>query len=364
MAKQKDGRYRTKVIVGKTAEGKNIVKWVQGATKKELEANRKRILTEYRDGVVAENSSILAMDWIYKWYDAVCAPRQKEEGARQKKRTVEIYVEPYLKDKQLRAVSAYDLQEILNKCKKGHTIQTRIKGVLKGAFAAAYANGMINRDVSVALTVKMKSYKSRRALTDEETKQVEKLLEERSTEPLLLALLYYTGMRIGEILGLQWKDVDLKRDFIRGERSLSFKTMSTDTTKTEAGVRDIPVCAELKAILKDYQGIGEAFVVQAAEKGGPVPEMSYRRRIKRISKAIGSEELTAHYFRYNYATRLYDAKVDPLTAAKIFGHSDPTTMLKIYTDIEHSKRSKRSTDAAKRAFQKKVAKKLPIASEE
>jgi integrase len=49
--------------------------------------------------------------------------------------------------------------------------------------------------------------------------------------------------------------------------------------------------------------------------------------------------LTAHYFRHNFATLMYDAGVDLLTAIKIVGHNDQATLLKIYTDLSKEKES-------------------------
>ena len=351
MKKQADGRYRAKLTIGTRADGTKVYKYISGRTRKELEDARRRVLAVYRDGQEAVADDLMAMDWIYSWYASKSAPKQNKETAAQKRRTIELYIEPYLKDRQLRAVTAFELQDIVyaasHRC---HTIITRIVGVLKGSFASAYAQGYIPRDVSAALEAPQKPFKGHRALTEDENATVQKLLAERTTEPLLLGLLYYTGMRIGEALGLQWRDIDFKGNTIHVERTLHFKTMKTGRPKTDAGIRTIPMTDELKAILLESRGIGEAFVVQAAKKGGALPEASYKLKIRRIKRAIGSEDLTAHCFRYNYATRLYDAKVDELTAAKIFGHSDPSTMKEIYIDIERSRRIKESTEAARNAF--------------
>ena len=172
----------------------------------------------------------------------------------------------------------------------------------------------------------------------------------------MLSLFYYTGMRRGEVLGLRWGDVDFKRGVLRVRRSLNFRTGECEPPKTEAGVRDIPICPELMAILREYRGINIAFVVQA-KKGGPLSESSFKWKWAKV-QALLSDEITPHYFRHNYATRLYDAGVDVLTAAKVLGHADPTTTLRIYTDIENRRRVQAGGEAVKGAFAKKVGGKL------
>lgn len=355
MKKQTDGRYRTKIIVGKKEDGTNITKWISGKTHKELEANRQKILAEYRDGAEPHSKYLLAIDWIKRWYDTCAAPNMKPTVAANKRGCIALYIAPYIKDKAIKAVSAFDLQEIVNNVDKGHTTQQNVASILRGAFKAAWAQGVIPRDVTASLTVRLRPYRSRRALNEDEAKAVEESLSERRTEPLMVALFYYTGMRRGEVLALRWCDIDLKKDIIHVTRSLTFKTRSVDLPKTDAGRRDIPICKELHEILAERQGIGKALLVPG-RRGGLIRESAYRTKWKRVQREIfGAEEdceITPHYFRHNYATRLYDAKVDVLTAARIFGHSDPTTMIKIYTHLDQTARAKKSEKAARRAFEK------------
>ena len=367
MAKQKDGRYRTKVVVGKTAEGKNIVKWIQGATKKELEANRQRILREYRDGVDPEHRNVLATEWIYNYFDHSIAAGQKEQTSTDIRSQIDRYITPYLKGKQLRAVSAADIQSCVNACSgKGRSLHINVIGVLRRSFAAAVAEGIIDRDVTAAVVVRLPDRKHNRAFTDEETAAIKKNVSERKTEPLLTALLFYTGMRRGELIGLQWKEVDFQKDIIRVRRDFDWKSNSLDTLKTSNAVRDIPMVPELREILMEYKGKREEFVVHApTDPMKALPESTYKRKWKAI-RALVAEDVTSRTFRNNFATVLYDADVDILTAQKAMGHADPTTMMKFYADMDRSRKVQRGADTVRNAFvekkedeKEKVAKKLP-----
>lgn len=370
MIKQKDGRYRTKIVVGKTAEGKNIVKWIQGATKKELEANRQRILREYRDGVDPEHRNVLATDWIYNYFDHSIAPGQKPATAEDIRSQIDRYIFPHLRDKQLRAVSLADIQSCVNACAgKCRSIHTNVMGVLRRSFAAAVAEGYIDRDVTAACVVRLPERRHNRAFTPEEMAILKRNVAERKIEPLLTALLFYTGMRRGELIGLQWKEVDLKNDVIRVRRDFDWKENVLDTLKTPNAKRDIPIVPELREILAENKGKPEEFVVHApTDPLKALPESTYKRRWKAIRALIGAEDVVARTFRNNFATVLYDAEVDVLTASKAMGHADPTTTLKIYTDIERSRKVQKGADSVKYAFVEKkekeepeikVAKKLP-----
>lgn len=351
MKRQADGRFKTKVVVGTRADGTKVVKWITGKTKRELEERRQAVLIRCRDGAAEQRTSVMTMEWIYRWFDAVAAPGMSETVAAQKRRRIETYIEPYLKDKQLRAVTAIDLQEILNACDKGHTVVVQITSVLKNAFRTAYAQGFIPRDVSAALISRPKPYHSRRALTDEESAIIEQDLSERLTEPLMLGLFYYTGMRRGEVLGLMWSDINFKDGVIHVRRSLDFNR-GIGKLKTPAAERDIPVGAELMEILRENRGVGNTFVVRSVRSGKALSESSFKNKWRKIEALLGTDEVTPHYFRHNYATRLYDAGVDVLTAAKTLGHADPTTTLKIYTDLDRSRKVKAGKEVVKAAFKK------------
>ena len=354
MGKQADGRYRSKVVVGKRADGRNIVKWIQGTTKKELEQNRQRILAEYRDGVASERRNVLATDWIYQYFDHSIAPGQKPATAEDIRSQIDRYIVPHLRDKQLRAISLADIQSCVNACAgKCRSIHTNVMGVLRRSFAAAVAEGYIDRDVTAACVVRLPERKHNRAFTPEEMAILKRNVAERKIEPLLTALLFYTGMRRGELIGLQWKEVDLKNDVIRVRRDFDWKENVLDTLKTPNAKRDIPIVPELREILEENKGPREGFVVHApTDPMKALPEATYKRRWKAVRELI--------------ATVLYDAGVDVLTASRAMGHADPSTTLKIYTDIERSRKVKKGAAQVKAAFAEKtedektkVARKLP-----
>ena len=242
MKKQSDGRYKTKVVIGTRSDGTKVVKWVTGKTRRELEERRQAILTKYRDGAYAEVADVMATDFIVRYYEVQMKPYQKPGVAKGVLAHINKYVLPPLADKRMRAVTAFDLQEVMNSVEgMSKTLVSVVKQVLQGAFLSAYSQGVIHRDVSAALYGRAKAPQRRRALTDEETSIIKQSLAERTTEPLLMSLLYYTGMRRGEICGLKWNDIDLKTGTIHVRRDLDLKTGKDDTLKTPAARRDIPI---------------------------------------------------------------------------------------------------------------------------
>ena len=144
--------------------------------------------------------------------------------------------------------------------------------------------------------------------------------------------------------------MDIAHDVIRVTRDYAWKTNSVDTLKTANARRDIPIVPELKAILLEHRGTGNAYVVSSpTDPSKPMCEATFKRRWKSIQALVG-DDVTTRTFRNNFATVLYDAGVDVLTASKVMGHADPTTTLKIYTDLDRSRKVQRGYEAVRNAF--------------
>lgn len=139
------------------------------------------------------------------------------------------------------------------------------------------------------------------------------------------ALLIFTGMRRGEVLGLKWEDVDFINGVIHVKRNVTFPRGQNDplvgTTKTESGVRDIPILPMLLDYLKPIGTTG--FIVGNGET--PNTLSIVRRRNERINRLIDMHGATPHVFRHSFATMLYDAGADIKTIQSIMGQSDYKT---------------------------------------
>lgn len=237
---------------------------------------------------------------------------------------------------------------------------------MKSIFATALADGIIDRDPSAAIIrPKSKKKETRRALTDEETKNVLAVIDSHP-EGLFLAVLYYLGLRRGEALGLKWGDFDFSEDQVHIQRDLDYtgSVARDDTLKTDAADRYVPIPPPLKKMLLECQGPGDSYVFHTA-LGKPLSQATYKRMWHRLMYAAGCIEwrevkerisrpgdilkqikptLTPHYFRHNYVTMLYESGIDPLVAMKIVGHTDYQTTANIYTHVRDEMLKKATVD--------------------
>jgi integrase len=366
--KQKDGRYRSKISVGTDVNGEAIYKYASGRTKKELEANAEELKKRYIGGVEVQRD-VTVEAYITEWYEAFKEADLSPSTRLNYLAAMNHHIFPNIGDRRMSAVTSTDLHKLMGTMSgMGKTSIGNVKSIIKNAFREASSSGIIDRDPAASLKKAAAETKSRRELTD---KEVSAALSVAESHPagLMLALLYYTGMRRGEMLGLTWTDVDLKKGVIHVCRDIDFVTNDVGDVKSQCSIRDIPIPIPLKRILRARAGIG--FIIKGPDTGRFMPQATYirtwkslmaamyqadptiehsdlnanvkPRKTKKAAKAkstikctplIGSV-LTAHYFRHNYATLLYDAGVDVLTAQKYLGHADPVTTLRIYTHLKN-----------------------------
>ena len=179
---------------------------------------------------------------------------------------------------------------------------------------------------------------------------------------MFIQLAFRTGMRISELLGLEWKNIDLQAGIIHVKQQLLYETGKgehiTSRLKTPASIRDIPLDAGLVALLSRWKSDQELNrIIKAGtyteyytnEKGslarastGLVPEGTVRAelvctdedgvRVQRadINKALKEEGLNAHSFRHTHATMLIEAGASLKGVSCRLGHTNYSITNTVY----------------------------------
>ena len=353
--KKTNGLYRGKVRIGVTQDGKPIDKFVSGKTVKELEVAKEAARDHFIYGR-AIPKNVQFFEYAEQWYKLKKEPFISVASRASYKSCFMKHLLPEFGLQNLRAIDAAQIQKFVNQFAGTSKSQiTQIIGTLKGIFSSALAEGIIDRDPSAALVCpKAKKKDDRRPLTKEETERVLSVMH-TNPEGLLLAVLYYLGVRRGEALGLQWGDFDFTEDQVHIQRDIDYtgSTAQEGELKTRASDRFVPVPAELKAMLLPVKGKKDEYIFHT-KKGNPISESSFRRMWLRLMTDCSCVEwreidvdtdrpedirkqvkptLTPHFFRHNYVTMLYEAGVEPLVAMKIVGHSNYQTTADVYTHI-------------------------------
>ena len=177
---------------------------------------------------------------------------------------------------------------------------------------------------------------------DQVRKLVASLEETPSFKNLGLLITIYSGMRIGEVCALQWKDIDLEERVIRVNKSIqriyteedTMGKMKTEllisTPKTKSSQREIPIVQPLFKMMKDFAKICRPDYFVCSGTTTPIEPRTYRSYYMKKIEEIGLPRLKFHGLRHTFATQLIASKADVKTVSAILGHSDITTTLNTY----------------------------------
>ena len=177
---------------------------------------------------------------------------------------------------------------------------------------------------------------------DQVRKLVASLEEAPSFKNLGLLITIYSGMRIGEVCALQWKDIDLEEKVIRVNKSIqriyteedTMDKMKTEllisTPKTKSSQREIPIVQPLFKMMKDFAKICRPDYFVCSGTTTPIEPRTYRSYYMKKIEEIGLPRLKFHGLRHTFATQLIASKADVKTVSAILGHSDITTTLNTY----------------------------------
>lgn len=372
--KQKSGLYRTKIKIGVDAQGRDINKWVSGRTMAELETAKQEARAYYIDG--APQRDVLFGAYAVEWFKVKRLPRIKAGTAEVYRTLMNTHILPAFGDRQMRAISAHDVQAWLDGFKGASASQIdKLYMLIRAIFQSAYAAGVVPRDPTAGLAKPIPRKKeSRRALTASETESILATIH-RHKDGLFLAILYYLGLRRGEALGLQVRDFDFASGMVHIERDIVYvrgKTVISDL-KTDAADRYVLLPEPLTALLRPVCAslAGDAWLISSGA-GNPLCMSAYKRMWTLLMLDAGLVEakeptdavkrkldsrpdrvepmdlyqptITAHYLRHNYITKLFYAGLDPVLTMWMVGHESYETTVDIYTHLRKSRFQEFPTD--------------------
>ncbi len=362
--KQKSGLYRTKIKVGVDVDGKDIVKWISGKTKRELEEARRQAEEYYITGTGLLEDRLFG-EYAAEWYKIRKAPFVSPSSQASYRTILNLHVLPAFGDRNLRAIQPVELQMFLNRFRGRSKSQiTNVLSVLNGIYSAALTDRLVAHNPMQGIRRPEDTPPAeKRALTENERKRFRGLF---STHPhgLYLAMMFFTGMRPGEVRGLQWGDFDWNEALIHVQRDIDYKAKSNavGALKSDAADRYVPIPDELAALFRPHAGDAKAFVFPGVD-GKPLAQVTAVRMWIELMRDVGlatpippeeskygkwdirskwKPQITPHGMRHNFITMCWEAGMDVLLVMKIVGHADYQTTMNIYTHL-----SRKHLDQAK-----------------
>ena len=151
----------------------------------------------------------------------------------------------------------------------------------------------------------------------------------------------YSGLRMGEINALRKKDIDLENNVVHVRstisRGIDFKPYIKDTTKTYAGLRDVPISKKLKPYLVEavnrYHSNPEGLLFYDHITDTIITTNQVNSFFQRVCENAGLPKLGQHALRHTFATRCIESGIPAVVLKTWLGHKDIHVTLDTYTDV-------------------------------
>ena len=281
---------------------------------------------------------------FWKMYCADMETRLREHTMRTKKYIVELKILPYFGNKRVNDITAADIRQWQNELiKMGYsptylkTINNQLSAIFN--YAVRYYDLKSNPCAKAGSMGKSKAEEMDFWTGEEFRKFIDSVMNKRLSYMAFMTL-YWTGMRMGELLALNPKDVDLEKRTISITKSyqrLGKKDVITPP-KTPKSKRVITIPEFLAADIKDY--MDSLYELQENDRLFPITKYYLEHEMQRGIKESGVKRIRVHDLRQSHASMLIELGFSPLEIANRLGHEKVETTLNTYAHLYPNKQTK------------------------
>ncbi len=225
-------------------------------------------------------------------------------------------------------------------------IVTIIKSSLK---AAIDSKNMDNINLKFNYpTTSYKKHKLRVLNKNEQDKITKYIINNPNTKNIGILISLYSGIRIGELCALKWKDIDFKNNILYINKTLQRIYLKNDkhgrskvvitSPKTANSNRAVPINKYILSLLANYKGRNEEYVISGTKDY--IEPRTYRRFFTKLLDDLGIQNVNFHALRHTFATNCISLGVDYKTLSEILGHANINLTLNLYVHPQLSEKRK------------------------
>ena len=338
--KRKDGRWEGRYIKGRKLNGSIHYGYVYG--KKYYDVKQKLTLIKsqlsyYQEQIIYSYSGTV-QEWAVYWLETFVLPTVKLSTYVSYKSKLSVHVLPQLGEIKLTELKKEEVQTLCDQLEEklsDASVHTVFR-VFHTCLSVAEEKELIAKNPADAIRLPQMGKRASRALSTDEQKRL-KQVASLSTNGLAVLIALETGMRIGEISGLKWSDIDWKRREVHVRRTLQRLTDNNGKSqvveglpKTKSSTRVIPLSKRLyHQLWQQKNSSEEAYILSNTEKS--VEPRVIRYQFKQMSKEAGLSDVTFHTLRHTFATRCLEVGVNIATISALLGHRSIKMTLDVYT---------------------------------
>lgn len=321
-----------------TKNGKRCIKKKRGfATKREAQAWERKFLEQYTVDLDMTFQS------FWELYLNDMKFRLRENTVRTKRYIVELKILPYFGSMKITDIKATDIRNWQNELiKQGYkdtylkTVNNQLSCIMN--YAVRYYD-LGNNPVRKAGSIGKAKADEMQFYTLEEFEKFIVGVSDKPQSEMAFKVLFWTGMRIGELMALTYSDIDFEKNIIHITKSfqrIDGKDVIT-APKTPKSVRDITIPITLKNELYEY--VGRLYGLISTQRIFQFTKSFLEHELLRGVKATGIKKIRLHDFRHSHASFLIEMGIPILEVRDRLGHEKVETTLNTYGHLYPNKQA-------------------------
>ena len=247
------------------------------------------------------------------------------------------HIKPYFENKTVLQIKPIDIKlfqdYVIGKGISGKGTIGQCRYLLSEVFKSYILKGELNiNPVKMVDTPTFKKSSKKQSVKTFMLDEVDIILKNTSNDfKNLLGILFFTGMRIGELIALKWEDVDFQSDTISINKTVSAGAIGTP--KTLSSDRDIEMLPQAKEFFLKQRlltGIRDTFVFLNNKQSHYTQSSSLYSRFTSLVKKLNLEHRSLHNARHTFASVMLNNNIDPMWVSATLGHENVKITLEIY----------------------------------
>ena len=331
-------------------------KYIYGKTKEEVEQKYIEACIQLRAGVDLKNHDTFG-EFTQLWYNSYKKGSVKPGTDRTYKVLINNHIMPMLAGYKMKDITPMMCARVFaemtkNGCCNG--TQAAARRLMASIFTCAVDNGIIAKNpMTKDVKARGRVAEKRRALQDSEIKRLLQTVKGTSAEAFVTIALY-TGLRLGEIYGLHWTDVDMDAREVHVRHNCHWNPTPgyiTDYAKTAASIRTVPFGDQVYEVFVGLKREANGPLVFHSANGGVYTQYDHFKAWRIVSgKMKMGHALTPHILRHTAITKWLAAGMDVKEVQYLAGHSNVGTTLDIYADYLRESRKESTREKVVAAY--------------
>lgn len=354
---RKDGRWEGRIVIGYDENGlpktKNVLAKTKGECIEKLKALKNTITP---DTPIKLKADMPFGEWLDYWYETYCKPNARPATQRTYEGYIRLYLHPRLGSIPLNKVTTSDIQQMCTWMMTEARVDQKngdsglsdsqvinCYSLCDRVLEKAMAKKLIVRNPAKGCKLPPNRPNEMKVLSREDMQKVLIQAKEENYYELFL-LEFATGLRLGELMALQWDDVNLVTGELRINKQVNLvgSKLVISEPKTKAAVRTLILPPSVRKVLAEYKTrVNSRWIFPSPKKDDlPIIPSAVSRRLHTLLEHAGCEQVRFHDLRHTFATNALAHGMDIKTLSTILGHVSSATTLNTYSHVTDEMRQR------------------------